>query len=382
MKIKETVFKRKTGKSKGKWIVRIGYSGKSIERIFSKKIDAEQAGRWIREDLEKNDGQGLKNEKTTFDDLADRCERTIYDKAVIEDGYKKSGVKSYAPIQSHIKALRRYFGAVRLTEITDQKVLAYRDKRKSKCGVKLATINRDLEVLRHMMREVLPDNKVKAIFKGTILKKAEDARTRTLSEAEERQLLNACSGERCVTYTRKHHGKTETIQAKVKVRSPYLKGMIMLAIDSAMRRGEILKLQWSDIDFHRNKIHVRGTNTKTETSRDVPLTDRVKRELLALHDLNKPVPFPVTDFKNAWQAAKKAAGIEGLRFHDLRSTAISRWLNKYRLPLSAVSKMAGHDSIETTNRYYNIVDDEDLDTLTDAMNNRHTSTVLDAEVLI
>jgi integrase len=382
MKIKDTIFRRKAGKSKGKWIVRISYLGESIERTFATQVGAKQFRNWKLEELEKNNGQSLKAEKITFNKLADECEEKLYHAAVIENGYKSSGVKSHASNKSHIKALREYFGKYPVAEITDKTVRAYRANRKSKYGVKPATINRDLEILRHMMREVLPDNFVKAIFKGMILKKAEEARTRLLSEAEESNLLAACSGERSTTYTRKRFGKKETIQATLKV-SPYLKGMVMLAIDSAMRRGEILKLRWADIDFDKNQINVLGTNTKTEESRKVPLTERVKKELAALIEVNEGVPFPITDFKNSWKAAKKSAGIEDLRFHDLRSTAISRWLNKHRLPLSVVSKTAGHSNIETTNRYYTIADDEDLANFADAMNSRHApAEVLDAEILV
>lgn len=374
MEVRETVFKRKAGKSRGKWTVRINYNGKTVERIFPTRAKATEARERMLKDIRETHGQTLKSEKMTFNALADSCEKRFYQPATIEDGHKTSGVKSYAPIQSHIKALRSYFGEMRLVDITADTVKAYRAKRKSRDGVKPATINRDLEVMRHMMYDVLPANIVKDIFKRVIVKTAEKARVRVLSEDEEIGLLEACSGERVITYKRKRLGKTEAIQAKAKVRSPYLKAIVMLAIDSAMRRGEILKLRWDDINFRTNRIRILSSNTKTEKPRNVPLTDRAKIELLAIREnSSESLPFPITDFKNAWTAAKKAAGIDDLRFHDLRSTAISRWLNKYRLPLSAVSKLAGHEDIKTTNRFYTVVDDETIDCFAEAMNSRHVA---------
>src|SRR5215203_3667021 len=158
MEIKETVFKRQSGKSKGKWTVRINHDGKTIERIFPTRSKAIEARERLIRDIRESRGQSLKNEKITFNELVDRCERKFYQPAVIEDGHKTSGVRSYGPIQSHLKALRSYLGTMRLTEITNDTVLEYRSKRKSNDGVKTATINRDLEVMRHMMYDVLPSN--------------------------------------------------------------------------------------------------------------------------------------------------------------------------------------------------------------------------------
>ncbi|MBK6751607.1 MAG: tyrosine-type recombinase/integrase [Acidobacteria bacterium] len=92
----------------------------------------------------------------------------------------------------------------------------------------------------------------------------------------------------------------QSITAKTKVDNPHLKAIILLAIDAGLRRGEILKLRWVDIDFLANNILILGTNTKTEEERMVPLTERVKAELKRV---KKFTPgnglFPFADFKGA-----------------------------------------------------------------------------------
>ena len=76
------------------------------------------------------------------------------------------------------------------------------------------------------------------------------------------RLLAACQGEREVKYSRIRRGKEEKISAIHDIDNPHLKANILIAIDSGLRKGEILKLRWCD--FENNLINVLGTHTKTE----------------------------------------------------------------------------------------------------------------------
>lgn len=76
------------------------------------------------------------------------------------------------------------------------------------------------------------------------------------------------------------------------------------------------------------------------------------------------------DFKNSWQTAKRIAGIDDLRFHDLRASAITRWQTD-GVPLAIASKIAGHSDTRTTAKYYTSADIEIVQTLAEAMNRRH-----------
>lgn len=381
MKISAKVFKRKSGKSKGKWTARVWYldhltgTMRTIEKARDKRADAiDERDRLVNE-ITKSHGGIREGERMTFERLIEISCKQFYKPAVIENGVKTEGVRSFASIQSALKNLNRYFGKRRVGEITTESLFDYRQRRKRQ-GVKIATINRELEAMRRMMRYALSKGWiVRDIFLGAkvIVNSAETVRTRILSESEQERLLAACEGERDVTYERLHYGKTETITARLKADKPHLKAIILLAVDAGMRRGEILKLTWEEIDLEAGIVTVKASNTKTEKMRLVPLTDIAKAELRRIRTFapeGEGRPFPFVDFKNSWQTAKRIAGIDDLRFHDLRASAITRWQTD-GVPLAIASKIAGHSDTRTTAKYYTSADIEIVQALAEAMNRRH-----------
>lgn len=385
MEIKAKVFKRKSGKSSGKWIARVEYfdavegRAKTMERQAAKRTDAiDERDRLVIE-IRKSHGQIQTGERMTFDHLADVCEGIFYKPAVLVDGRKIDGVRSIVSVKAQINNLRAFFGKRLITEITTESLTSYKVQRMKPKGadvrpVKVATVNRELSAMRKMMRF--------AVHKGWILRdiffnagvidvSAEMERTRRLSEAEETLLLEACQGEREMVYERNRRGKVETITAKTTVDNPHLKAIILLAVDSGMRRGEILKLRWQDIDFGAGVIRILGTHTKTERERLAPLTDRVKSELYRVREFCQgDKPFPFTEFKRSWTTAKRIAGIGDLHFHDLRRTAVTRWIMQGN-PIAMAGKIAGHANIETTMRHYTSTDTEIVQSFAKTMNAVH-----------
>ena len=390
MEISAKVFKRKSGKSKGKWTARVSYLDhltgmvRTIEKAKDKRADAiDERDRLVNE-ITKSHGGIREGERMTFERLTEISCKQFYKPAVIENGVKTEGVRSFASIQSALKNLNQYFGKRRIGEITAESLFDYRERRKRQ-GVKIATINRELEAMRRMMRYALSKGwMVRDIFFGAkvIVNSAETVRTRILSNSEQERLLAACEGERDVTYERLHYGRTETITARLKADNPHLKAIILLAADAGMRRGEILKLTWEDIDLDAGIVTVRASNTKTEKMRLVPLTARAKAELQRIRTFapeSERRPFPFVDFKNSWQTAKRIAGIDDLRFHDLRASAITRWQTD-GVPLAIASKIAGHSDTRTTAKYYTSADIEIVQALAETMNRRHAEALADATV--
>lgn len=388
MEITAKVFKRKSGKSKGKWTARISYfdsitgSTRTIERAKDKRSEAiDERDRLVNE-IKKSHGGIREGERMTFALLTEVCCKAFYKPATIENGVKTEGVRSIASIKSALKNLNQYFGKRRIGEITTESLFDYRQRRQ-KQGVKIATVNRELEAMRRMMRFAFSKGWiVRDIFFGAraIVTSAESVRTRILTESEQERLIAACEGERAVTYTRHHYGKLRTVEAKLSVNNPHLKAIILLAVDAGMRRGEILKLTWQDIDLEAGIVTVRASNTKTETQRLVPLTERTKRELERVRlftPLSETRPFPFVDFKNSWTTAKRIAGIEDLHFHDLRASAITRW-QRDGLPLAIASKIAGHSNTKTTAKYYTSADAEIVQALAETMNRRHAESMPEA----
>ena len=160
----------------------------------------------------------------------------------------------------------------------------------------------------------------------------EKPRERILSKDEEARLLSACESE-----ARSH-----------------LRPLIVVALDTTMRRGELFRLRWEDIDFNNGKILIDATHTKTQRMREAPLTPRSASALMKLKPFAKgPRVFPFTDVKRSFNGAKKDAGLDDIRFHDLRHTAITR-LIRGGFSAEEAGKVAGHTQTQTTYRYINI----------------------------
>lgn len=379
MNVKDKIFKRKSGKSKDKWIVRIEYldslTGKTkcIERQADRKGEAVDLRNKLVDDVKKSHGQIQTGERMTFNQLADVCERTFYKPAEIAQGRKVAGIRSIRSVKPQIDNLRLFFGSRLIKDITTESLNEYKLWRlKTETEhlgrpVKIATVNRALSAMRKMMRF--------AFSKGWVLKdiflnakvidmSSEIERHRLLTPTEEDRLLESCQGERQITYKRKE----KEIKATISVDNPHLKAMIIIALDSAMRLGEILKLQWQDIDFENNLIRVLGTNTKTERERLVPLSQRAKTELEKLKEISSSEkPFPFADIKRSFATAKRIAGIEDLHFHDLRRTAITRWMQQ-GTPLAFAGKFAGHSQLQTTMKHYTATDANMIQEMNKRMN--------------
>ena len=174
-----------------------------------------------------------------------------------------------------------------------------------------------------------------ALSKDVISMSAEVERDRVLSFDEEARLLTVCVDRRA-----------------------HLKPILVCALDTAMRRGEIFKMKWRDVDFTKNEISIPQTNTKTENSRTVGMIPRLAEELEKLWDVSPQdkdaLVFGITDtIKTAWKTDCRLADVKDFRFHDCRHTATTRMIASGS-PHTEVMKITGHSQIKTFLRYLNI----------------------------
>jgi integrase len=143
----------------------------------------------------------------------------------------------------------------------------------------IASVNRELELMRAMMRFAKRQGYVtRSPFEmgAPLISKADESRReRVLTHEEERRLLAACEA-RVVTYERQ--GK-KIVAADDGARRRHLKPLIITALDTAMRRGELLKLRWRDVDFMDGVITITAMNSKTARARRVAMTLRLRAEL-------------------------------------------------------------------------------------------------------
>lgn len=149
--------------------------------------------------------------------------------------------------------------------------------------------------------------------------------------------------------------------------SDHLRPILVIALHTGMRRGEIFNLLWTDIDFQGDLAHVR--ESKNGEGRYIPVSSELRHTLQSLssrfsggyvfpsylprrkrNGADVVGQHPYTDLKNSFSSALKRAGISDFRFHDLRHTFASH-LVMAGADLNTVRELLGHKSIKMTLRY-------------------------------
>lgn len=383
MQITSKIFKVEKGKLRGRWKLRIRFrdedSGRwidAVQRTYQTRTEAADARPIEERKIRKTEGRAMKGDKMTFSDLAEYAAETFYRPAVIKHGRKIAGIKSHRQTHSLIRTLVNHFGPRKIANIRKADLETYKAARADE--VSITTVNRELATMRKMLNEAKAEGWIiRNPFDGAhiIDIEAEKTRTRRLTIDEERRLFHFAHGKFEFAYTKMIKGKVRQVDVVVDHNAPYLRAAMLLAIDGAMRKGEILKLDWKDIDLEKNLIRIRSTNTKTQRERLAPLTDRAKAELLQLESFaGQGRIFPVKDFRRVFDTTKRLAGISDLHFHDLRTHAITGMQLK-GIAQGVAGKLAGHSQISTTNRYYTTTDEEIVSAVRDVLNSHHEPAV-------
>ena len=135
--------------------------------------------------------------------------------------------------------------------------------------------------------------------------------------------------------------------------NPHIWPIVVFAIETGMRRGEILGITWECVDFDSRTVHL--PITKNGSSRDVPLSSKATQILKGQTERQLPCPFPVTAnaFRLAWDRLRSRAELDDLRFHDLRHEAISRFF-EMGLSMPEVALISGHKDPRMLFRYTHI----------------------------
>src|SRR5262245_51290154 len=160
-------------------------------------------------------------------------------------------------------------------------------------------------------------------------------------------------------------------------RRAHLRALVIAAVDTGARRGELFTLTWGDIDLPGRTISIQAFHTKTAQGRSVPISERLFSELTRLYseasDREAGLVFGVTDNVNkSWKSACKDAGIVGLRLHDLRGTFVSRMIEA-GMPAEEVAKISGHSQIQTLYGHYLRITNETIGKAADLLNQMHDS---------
>lgn len=308
----------------GKWqarIIRKGYA--PITKSFLAKQDAERWARQIESDIDKGSyTNSVLADRTTFSEVIQRYiqEVTSKTRGRTEHTYR-------------LKALAKHpIAQLRMTALTPLKVAEYRDERAK--NIAPATVIHELAYFSAIINHARREWGISIVNPIPMVKKPQmpQGRNRILSEDELSRLYIA-------------------LKPRVKNGNHWMLPLVKFALETAMRRGEILGLRWEYIDLQKRIAFI--PLTKNGESRTVPLSTAAIEILRALpRDLRGQV-FPLTgcQVSAAMERARDKAMLDDWHFHDLRHMAITRLAEK--LPnLIELSAVSGHKSLAMLKRYY------------------------------
>jgi len=312
-------------------------------RKAENRSDAREVAKQMLREVDDFGSESLDAAHMSFADLADYYKKRYLVEPQYVDGRKVEGLRSLASALSRWTVIKNYFGNKKLRSITHGDIKKFKSDRLKIPTIRnkprsITSVNRELEVLRKMFNVAEREGWIikNPFTKGDVLisKSDETKRERILTREEEGRLLLACAGRR-----------------------EHIKPILICAIDTGMRRGEILKLTWADIDFDNGIVTVQAFNTKTMKERQVVMTGRLRRELQEIYEKSAKnsdaLVFGITDnVKKAFDSARKIAGLLDVRFHDLRHNHATRLVAAH-IPLSEVGRALGHTQANTTYRYVN-----------------------------
>ncbi len=252
--------------------------------------------------------------------------------------YSKANKKSHRRDITSTREFLKFFGGKTLQQITSWMVEKYKVQRQNSTSrysrpLAKTTINRELACLKHIFTKAIewglvssnPAKKVK-------LFPEKQNKLRVISKEEFQKLYQAAS--------------------------PHFKPVLLCAYLTGMRKGELVKLRWEDVDLEDGYIYVK--ETKNNESRAIPINHTLIDTLLKqkrdsnseyIFTTHKGKPY-ISDsaWKKAWMAALRRSGIEKCRFHDLRHSFASR-LVMAGVDISTVPELMGHKNINMTKRY-------------------------------
>jgi len=290
--------------------------------------------------------------------------------AFIADQYAPWAVAHQKAGQATVDALKAVWGSLYaklLGEIVALDVERIKSKR-LKAGRTPATVNRDLDRIRSVFSRAvewgfLPVHPLKSVKRA---KGADNSRVRYLSTAEEQRLRKALDdreAERRASRER-HNAWHATRGTEGHPQWPeggytdHLMPLVLLALNTGLRRGELLGLRWENIDFASAILTVPAGIAKSRKGRHVPLNTEAQG---VLKRWRQQVPgdglvFPgpgggrMGHINTSWEGLAAAAKLEGFRFHDLRHDFASK-LVMAGVDLNTVRELLGHGDIKMTLRY-------------------------------
>lgn len=322
-----TVYTRKTKQGKERWYIEFNSSGKRKRQVVAHAQSRAEAVLALQEKVAEvfsgKHQSAKKSRDCTFKELS-----TLY-----IDDYAKVNKKSWRDDMYRLNAhMEPFFGTAKIKDISPLMIEKYRAER-LKNGITKSTVNRETTIMKRMFNLAMDWGLADSnpFLKVKLFSEKDTQKERILKMEEEAALLHECP--------------------------EYLKPIVITALNTGMRRGEILNLKWAQVDLSERSIKVVGT--KSGKNRILPVNAELHRVFMRMQKRNGKSPYvfpnprtgkPYTEVKKSFKSACERAGIENLRFHDLRHTFASR-LVESGVDLITVRDLLGHFSVRVTQRY-------------------------------
>jgi integrase len=270
--------------------------------------------------------------------------------------WAKASKRSWQDDAERARPLKEFFKGKRLRDITPMLIGKYKQLRLKTTTLHKrerspATVNRELQVLSKVFSMAYDNGLVETNQMRRVHKLREaPARERYLTDDEEKRLFEILVGRRA-----------------------HIRPIVVVALQTGMRQGEILGMTWENVDFEQKTIYV--AHPKTGRPRKLPMNNPVEVELRSLkQDASSEehvfsytrTGLKLTTFRHAWEGACSQAKISGLRFHDLRHTFATRLRGKGVHEMDIMT-LLGHTTLQMTSRYTHAMP-ENLRTAVDSLN--------------
>lgn len=315
------------------WEARVRLEGQTLSHSFSTKADARAWATVIESEIER--GIFIDRTEAEKNTLGDLFQRYLTDVSSQKKGHDTERYRL-------VSLQRDQIARIKVAGLSGKLMAEWRDKRLKE--VSGSTVNRDLNLISHVINVARKEWGIHVENPVSMIRRPPEnrARNRRLADGEEEKLLAELE-----LSVRSERGTFEAGGTH----NPWMRPLVILALETAMRRSELLALRWSDV--YLSDRFVRLHDTKNGEPRDVPLSTKAAAVLdgLPRHISGKVLPITADAVKKSFMRAVDRAGLGDFHFHDLRHEATSRIAEKLEnvLELSAVT---GHKTLTMLKRYY------------------------------
>lgn len=355
----------------GRWYLEGSIRNKRYHRAIPEaacKKDAEKYLAVFQADL-------LRNKLDLAENIGNKPFSTIVD---IYIKYVETNLRSKDTALRIAKRFKETWHARLILDITPKLIEKYKEERLNtvysqkiingeeiKKYISPATVNREIGILSKIFSLAIANgyansNPVRDVKKLRVTNKIE----RHLSVEEEKRILQVCDDD--FSFLNIPVSQQEQLRKKYNKGHAFLKPIIIMALNTGMRKGEILNMTWDCVDFNKNEIS--ALSTKNGKKHTIPMSKKLRSTLLEMYKTsfqNKYVftnPLTSTkyvDIKKTFKSVCNLAKVENLRFHDLRHTGATRMVDA-GVPLPVVKQILNHANIQTTMRYTHTMREQEI----------------------